>query len=239
VLTFLAVLLSAVGTGFLSTLFPLVSAELAAAAVAGYASFPIGAGSVAGIAIGQTLGKILLYETSRAGKSFLDWRRLPGAAKQVTRFRLSHSSRAGRETKADAGARTDAGSSGGWETEAAQTETVQTSAAQTGAAPADTASAGTAQLVATAERPAPAPAGWRRLAARVAAANKRLLGALDRPGRRDAILLLSAAAGFPPLVATAVAAGVRHFPRGRFAGEVFAGRLVRFFTIAAPFFVFL
>jgi membrane protein YqaA with SNARE-associated domain len=76
-LTFLVVFATGIGTGLASTFIPIVNAEIAVAAGAGYASIPLALGWVTGIAVGQTVGKIIWYETSRAGKSLFDWHRRP------------------------------------------------------------------------------------------------------------------------------------------------------------------
>ncbi|MDR1118257.1 MAG: hypothetical protein LBL01_03035 [Bifidobacteriaceae bacterium] len=72
----LGVMGAALGTGFVSALFPLVNAEAAALAAAWGFDVPFALAAVAGIAAGQTAGKIVVYESARAGREWgRRWRR--------------------------------------------------------------------------------------------------------------------------------------------------------------------
>ncbi|MDR1807633.1 MAG: hypothetical protein LBR33_06940 [Propionibacteriaceae bacterium] len=180
----LGVIASAVGTGFLSAVFPVVNAEAAIAIGAGVASLSRGVAWIIGLSAGQTIGKIVIYESARAGKDLHSRRR---AAKQAA-------------------------------VEATEAQLVE--AALPGSA---------------AVTPTAAPSRWRRFRAWLARTSQRLLALMDGRWRGDAVLLLSASVGIPPLLATAALAGVLKLRRLDFVVCVLAGRLARFFVIGAPF----
>jgi membrane protein YqaA with SNARE-associated domain len=163
VIELLGVVGAALGTGLVSAVFPLVNAEAATVAVAWGLDVPTALAAVAGIALGQTAGKVVVYESARAGG---DWGR---------RWRA----RRGRDTPRDEG-------------------------------------------------------GASRVGARLRALGRRLMDAMGPRWRTAAVLVLSATVGLPPLLATAVAAGVLRTRRLDFALCVAIGRLARFGVIAWP-----
>ncbi|MDR1826054.1 MAG: hypothetical protein LBR27_12145 [Bifidobacteriaceae bacterium] len=64
----LAAVAAGLGVGFVSAVFPLVNAEAATLAAAAVGTLPVGVGGVCGLAVGQTAGKIVIYELTRAGR---------------------------------------------------------------------------------------------------------------------------------------------------------------------------
>jgi membrane protein YqaA with SNARE-associated domain len=188
-LQFLGTVASAIGTGFVSAVFPAVNAEVATGVGAAVASLPFGVAWVAGIAVGQTIGKIVVYEAARAGKAVHARRRAKKAA---------------------------------------------TSDAAPAVMPDIPPSA-------TSDTPPPATSDvatqsrWARLRAWLGRTSQKLLALMDNRWRADAVLLLSASAGIPPLLATAAFAGVVKVRRVDFVVCVLVGRLARFFVVAAPF----
>jgi membrane protein YqaA with SNARE-associated domain len=193
VIEFFGVVGAALGTGFVSAVFPLVNAEAATVAAAWGLDVPLALAAVAGIALGQTAGKVAVYESARAGG---EWGR---------RWRRRRSLR--------------------------QTSRLASGVGVPPSGP-----------VADAAPPVTVPSrlfgGLGRRAARVGdwlrAAGRRLLAAMGPRPRTDTILILSATVGLPPLLATAVAAGMLRTRRFDFAVCVGLGRLARFAVIAWP-----
>jgi membrane protein YqaA with SNARE-associated domain len=66
--------LVALGYGFASALVPVVNAEVYAAAAGGYEGFTVVA-AVIGLAVGQTAGKLTLFEAARRGAGWVARRR--------------------------------------------------------------------------------------------------------------------------------------------------------------------
>jgi len=87
-LTFLGVLAGAIGTGFISALLPPVNAEAAVVIAASVTSVVNGLIWVFGLAVGQTMGKVVIYEAARAGRQLHTWRR----AKQTADAALARES---------------------------------------------------------------------------------------------------------------------------------------------------
>lgn len=66
---------AAIGTGFVSAVFPLVNAELATGAAAWGLERPLAWGVVVAITVGQVAGKLVVYEGARGGRRLgLRWR---------------------------------------------------------------------------------------------------------------------------------------------------------------------
>jgi len=217
-LTLIGVFASAVGTGFLSAVFPPVNAEAAIAVGANVASLTRGICWVAGIACGQTIGKIVIYEAARAGKDLHSRRR--------SSAQTNHEA-AGPTAASQATAQGPAGPKPLPES------------------PDQTTPAGSPDRPPSPEPSHHQPAApmtdpplsrWQRIRAWWRRAGQRLLALMDDRWRGDAVLLLSATVGLPPLLATAALAGALKLRRLDFVVCVLAGRLARFFVIAAPFF---
>ena len=79
-LTLLGVLAGAIGTGFVSALFPPVNAEAVLAVAVSVTTTGRGMVWVLGLAVGQTIGKVVVYEAARAGRQLHTWRRAKQAA---------------------------------------------------------------------------------------------------------------------------------------------------------------
>ena len=163
-LSLYGVLAGAIGTGFISALFPPLNAEASVAIGASVASLSRGIVWVIGMAVGQTVGKVVVYEAARAGRKLRTWRRAKAAPKT----------------------------------------------------------------------PKP-PNLWRRGYAWITQINQRLLALMDSRWRTGAVMLLSASVGLPPLLVTAVLAGLIKQHRLDFFLCVLVGRLIRFAVIATPF----
>ncbi|MCL1897311.1 MAG: hypothetical protein FWG16_00600 [Micrococcales bacterium] len=76
---------------------------------------------------------------------------------------------------------------------------------------------------------------WQRFCTKLAKANQRLKDMMDGRWRTALVMFLSASIGLPPLMATAILAGLIKQHRLDFVLTVLAGRLLRFAVIALPF----
>jgi len=75
VLSLFGVATGAFGTGFVSALFPPVNAEAAVAIGVAVGSLSQAMAWVVGLSVGQTVGKVVVYEAARAGRRYYTWRR--------------------------------------------------------------------------------------------------------------------------------------------------------------------
>lgn len=200
-----AVLLT-VGTalvvGFVAALVPVVTAEVYLAAVVSVVTGPVGIACAAALAVGQTVGKCLLFAGARRGR---DW--------------ALHRADAG-DGEADDGRPRGRLARGRAALASGRTALVRRSATLLLA---DRAVRGAGAVL---RRHAAGP--WSRFTAWCS----RGLGLLDRPWPAAGVLLASAAVGMPPLAATSVAAGARRTGPALFAGCTLVGRFVRFGLIA-------
>ncbi|MDR1513562.1 MAG: hypothetical protein LBS56_08805 [Propionibacteriaceae bacterium] len=265
-LQLLGAIASAIGTGFVSAVFPAVNAEVATGVGAAVASLPFGVAWVAGIAVGQTIGKIVVYEAARAGKAVHARRRArkaatPASAMLDTPTSATSDPSPSATSDAAPSATSDAPSSA--TSDAPPSATSHTPSSATSDAPpsatSDAPSSGSsgAPPSATSDTLPPAMSDappsttpdtpplatsdattqsrWARLRAWLGRTSQRLLALMDNRWRADAVLLLSASVGVPPLLATAAFAGVVKVRRVDFVVCVLVGRLARFFIVAAPF----
>lgn len=152
----LLALMATIGTGLLSAVFPPVNAETAAAVTAAVTNDSLAIAGGLGLALGQTFGKIVIYEGARAGRET--------TRRYMTRY---------------------------------------------------------------ARDPEAPPSRWARWGAKLVDMMK---GRWNSAG----VIFLSASVGLPPLLATAVTAGVLHMRRLDFVMAVFAGRAIRFLVIIIP-----
>jgi len=180
-LTLLGVLAGAIGTGFVSALFPPVNAEAVLAVAVSVTTAGRGMVWVLGITVGQAVGKMVIYEAARAGRQLHTWRRAKQAADKAL----------------------------------AEEPILNEAPVQ----PASTSQ----------------PSRWRRFRAWLARVNQRLLALMDGRWRTNAVMLLSASVGLPPLFITVILAGLIKQRRLDFTVCVLVGRLAHFAVIAAPF----
>jgi membrane protein YqaA with SNARE-associated domain len=221
--TLLLTLAAAVGGGFASAFLPVVNAEaLAGAGAATLNPSPALLVAVA-LAVGQTAGKLLIYETARRGSGTVArrWARRRGRAGTS------------REEGRDA-VRVGAGSGGLPEpggTAGVPGEAGGGAGAGTGALPEATA----ATAAKEAEEAKEAEGAETGEGAEEGGRWRRALEWLHRPGPSTAIVFTSAGVGLPPLAVVSAAAGVARTPRSLFAVACLSGRVLRFGALVLAF----
>ncbi|MDR1386112.1 MAG: hypothetical protein LBJ44_00680 [Propionibacteriaceae bacterium] len=203
---FWAAVAGCLGAGLASAVFPLVNAELATVAAAGLAARTTAWACVAAVAVGQTIGKIVIYESARAGRAL-------------------HQRRRGGSGPVDSPpAVTAVGSTVDDPTPspcADPSPVVHDSTSPSAPIPAPT----VAMVASTC---------WSRLKAWLGRVSRRLEAAMDTRWRRVAVMLVSSSVGVPPLLAMAALAGVLRMRRFDYVVCVLVGRLLRFGAIAWP-----
>ncbi|MDR2565591.1 MAG: hypothetical protein LBC97_05940 [Bifidobacteriaceae bacterium] len=236
----LAVVASGLGTGFASAVFPLVNVELATGAAAWQFETPLALAAVVALALGQTAGKVVVYQAARGGRTLGHRWRLRRAERARTRPEPTA------ETALPAGTAAEAVAASTVTSDALSVPVSPASSApassparapEAGAAEAGAAEAGAAQAPGTPtadpdrvvelERVSPGPG-------RLKALGNKLLAAMDKRWRSNAVLLLSAVVGIPPLFATSIAAGLLRLRLLDFVLCVSLGRIARLMVIAWP-----
>ncbi|MDR2380470.1 MAG: hypothetical protein LBE08_04740 [Bifidobacteriaceae bacterium] len=192
-IAWIAAIATGLGIGFVSGVFPLVNAEVAAAAFALQLDGALAWAAVIALALGQTGGKVLVYEAARGGRALSRrWQRRHRTAGPG----LAEAELAGPE-------------------------------------------------VAGAELPGEGPSqsgraldGTRaRFREWWTAAQDKLVAAMDRRWPAVGVVALSAVVSLPPLLVTAVAAGLLKMHRLDFVICVACGRIIRLGAIAWPLLV--
>ncbi|MDR1634795.1 MAG: hypothetical protein LBS27_07755 [Bifidobacteriaceae bacterium] len=283
----LGVIVGSLGTGFASAVFPVVNAELATGAAAWRFETPLALAAVVALALGQTAGKVVVYQAARGGRAIGHRWRLrrakraslnPGPAvgpAEPPESAAASAIAAGVSAQLDPTAvpavsvesaaqpsdGTVAVASPNLAADAAPpldgtVAVAQPSLAADAAGPLDLAAPPVDRTAAVAPHdPAALPVDRTAAVAppdlaadpalpgnqpgkakpgRWAALGNRLLAAMDRRWRSNAVLALSAVVGMPPLFATSIAAGLLRLRLFDFVACVAAGRIVRLLVIAWP-----
>ncbi|MDR0366651.1 MAG: hypothetical protein LBH68_07490 [Bifidobacteriaceae bacterium] len=221
----LAVIGGAFATGFTSALFPLVNSEIAAGAAAWQLDWPLAWTAVVVLALSQTAGKVVVYESSRAGRA------LGSRIRRRSKLRLAEERPAEtdlpepQEVTVTVGGSSDVTLPAGSQTATAVQD--QPASAPVEAAPSDRTSK-TDKVV----QVVPTESGKRP--GRLRVWGQRLFAYMNTRARSNAVLALSAVVGFPPLLFTAVMAGALRMRRLDFILIVACGRIIRLAIVAWP-----